>query len=614
MKQSLMTFSMLADAATKKMDADTLCEICKKNGLTSVDLMPFDFKLYGQDKLTGALKANGIEVGCIIATPDFYARPKRVKDQVTEALDLCKKVGTKMLMVVPGSAMDAKSCRKKTRQELLDIAVQQFTDCVELAKSYGIQIGFENTPQPHKPLASAEDCKYVLDHVPGLGLIFDTGNFRVADTGCDELAIYEMLKSYIVRVHLKDVVVGHFKSGEACVDGQKIKAVVTGSGIIPIREIVERLVRDGYEGGLAVEYASPSSVHGIDEADVVAAYVGYIDEAIRVAEAKRNGDNEVDYLKPTYDRIDGIDIPVSKMFFGTAIGPMLMGKDVNHLLDMVYASGINAFDCARGYGMAEKALGRWMAERNNRDKVVILTKCGNVGMTGKVKVNRQVIEKEIATSLKTLGIDCIDIFLLHRDDPKTPVWEFIETLNQLKRDGKIRIFGVSNWTVDRIKEANDYAAAHNLEGFTVTEPNYGLTEQVNDPWGGDCISISGKANKESRDYLTEKAMPVLCYSSLGRGFFSGRFRAYDYEGAKKVLDAAAQKGYLYECNMDHLAAAEKIAERDGISVAQVALAYIYHTDMKTYAIVSASNYRRITQNIKACHIRLSEEDIAALEK
>ena len=107
---------------------------------------------------------------------------------------------------------------------------------------------------------------------------------------------------------------------------------------------------------------------------------------------------------------------MSRIFFGTAIKPMLMGKNVEALLDAVLASGINAFDCARGYGLAEKSLGKWIRERNNRDRIVLLTKCGNVNMKGEVRVNRKVILSELNKSLKTLGVKEIDIYLLHRDD------------------------------------------------------------------------------------------------------------------------------------------------------------------------------------------------------
>ena len=186
---------------------------------------------------------------------------------------------------------------------------------------------------------------------------------------------------------------------------------------------------------------------------------------------------------------------------------MLMGKDVNYLLDAALSYGLNSFDCARGYGAAENSLGNWMKERNNRDRVVVLSKCGNVDQEGNVLVNRAVIEKELAESLAALQTDYIDIYLLHRDDPKTPVSEFIDTLNDAQRAGKIRVFGVSNWTDTRIREANDYAAAHGLNGFSVSSPNFGLAEQVQDPWGGDCVTLTGPDNEEARASRLTSGLP-----------------------------------------------------------------------------------------------------------
>lgn len=109
-------------------------------------------------------------------------------------------------------------------------------------------------------------------------------------------------------------------------------------------------------------------------------------------------------------------------------------------------------------------------------------------------------------------------------------------------------------------------------------------------------------------------MPVIAYSSLGRGFFSGRFRSGDYEAAKKVLDPFAQKGYLHECNMRHLQAAEEIAAREGVSVAQVAMAYLFHSPMHVFAVVSSMNPARIRENVMASVIELSEDDVKRLEQ
>ena len=137
-----------------------------------------------------------------------------------------------------------------------------------------------------------------------------------------------------------------------------------------------------------------------------------------------------------YGKIAGLEKPVSRMIFGTAIGPMIEGKNADELLDAAFAKGINTFDTARGYGRAEESLGGWMKRRNNREQVVVISKCGNCDSDGSVCVNRKVIETELAESLQALQTDYIDIYLLHRDDPKTPVSEMIDALMNCKKKEK----------------------------------------------------------------------------------------------------------------------------------------------------------------------------------
>lgn len=319
-------------------------------------------------------------------------------------------------------------------------------------------------------------------------------------------------------------------------------------------------------------------------------------------------------MKEYMDRlIPGVDKPVSRLFFGTAISEMVLGGNANALLDSVFDLGVNAFDCARGYGGAEKSLGGWVRDRGNRERVVILSKCGNAGLFGQVRINRRVIERELRESLRALGTDYIDIYLLHRDDPKTPLSEIIETMNELKRQGYIRAFGASNWTHTRIAEANAYAAAKGLEGFAVSSPNYGLAVQCADPWGGNCVTLSGTENAGARAWYAANGMPVIAYSSLGRGFFSGRFKSGDYAAARKVLDRVAQKGYLCEENMERLRRAEILAREKGCTVSEIAMRYVFSGDMNAFAIVSSRNTERMRQNIDASHCLLSEEEMLWLE-
>ena len=234
-------------------------------------------------------------------------------------------------------------------------------------------------------------------------------------------------------------------------------------------------------------------------------------------------------------------------------------------------------------------------------------------INGVVKVDRQVIREQMETSLETLQSDYIDLFLLHRDDPDTPVGEIMETLHEAKREGKIRLFGVSNWTVNRIREGNLYALQNRIEDFSVSSPNYGLALQMDDLWGGGCGSIAGPKHLNDRIWYTGTQMPVIAYSSLGRGFFSGKFRSDDPEGARRVLDSYAQKGYLYPENLQRLKRAEEMAQQKGLTVPEIAMRYLFASPMNLFAVVSTTKPERLDSHIEAAANPLTPEEARQLE-
>ena len=588
MNLSLLTFSILKDAMKKVVDADLIGRIIKEAGYDEADMMEYEFLLYGKEALLKALKKHEVRLGCLVIASPFFSAPDTVEAHLIQNLELAKAAGAKMIMIVPGSMDDRAACAAMTRQEMLDLAVRHFSKACELAESYGIQIGFENTPTDYKPLASVEEVCYVLDRVPQLGLIFDTGNFRVADTEADELDIYEQLKDRIVRFHLKDVRIGDFPQGERCRNGQSIIPVPTGSGVIPMEGLLQRSIADGYQGTYSVEYAAAADSSGAAHIEPAKSYRMMVE---RLAAGK--------HIRCPQVAFPGLAKPVSRLFFGTATMPFMFGGNAQFLLDLAFAHGINAIDTARGYGAAEEHLGEWIEARGNREEIVILTKCCNAEPDGTVSVNRARIEKELEESLKALRTDYIDIYVLHRDDPKTPVSELIDTLNDARNAGKIRVFGASNWTHERLQEANDYAAEKGLMGFICSSPNYGLARQVDDPWGGNCVTISGPENEGARDWYTQNQMPVIAYSSLGRGFFSGRFHSFDYDKARQILDMPGQKGYLSEDNMRRLAKAEEIAATSGLKIPQIAMQFILNSPMNVFAAVSTNGLNRIIENVEA---------------
>lgn len=308
-----------------------------------------------------------------------------------------------------------------------------------------------------------------------------------------------------------------------------------------------------------------------------------------------------------------INKKISRIFYGTAMMPFLAGEDGSHLLDAMYELGVNTFDIARGYGGAEASVGRWVEERGLCEKVVLLSKCAHPDNDGNKRVNEKAIREDFAMSSEALRTNYIDIYLLHRDDPDVPAGEVIEIMNALYAEGKIGAFGGSNWTHQRIAEANAYAEKHNLIPFTVSSPNFGLADQVQDPWGGGCITISGPSNKDARIWYKENQMPVIAYSSLGRGLFSGRVKSDELDLVEEVLDEVALKGYGCPENYERLRRCEELASKKHCTVSQIAMAWIYHQNLDTFAVVSTSNAKRMQENIEALYIKLSDAECEYLD-
>lgn len=312
-----------------------------------------------------------------------------------------------------------------------------------------------------------------------------------------------------------------------------------------------------------------------------------------------------------YGKIEGLEKPVSKIICGTASAPFNGGKDCTALLEGIFALGVNTFDTARVYGGAERTLGRWLQNSGRRNGAVIISKCCHPDIFGRKRVNVRAMRADLGRTLRMLCTDYADVYLLHRDDRGVPVGPLVEEFNAMHAAGKVRAFGGSNWSHERVEEANEYAYAHGLVPFTVTSPNFSLAEQVGDLWGGG-VSISGAAGADARAYYAQRGVAVVAYSSLACGLLSGKV-VPDGSNALKVLDKFAVKGYYSKENLACLERCAKVANNRGASVAQVALAYVLCSGMNAFAVVSCSSAARMQQNCVAAEISLSAEDVAFLE-
>ena len=310
-----------------------------------------------------------------------------------------------------------------------------------------------------------------------------------------------------------------------------------------------------------------------------------------------------------YGKVRGVDKDISRIVFGT----MVVYPDANgsldkafDLLDAAVANGITAMDTAKVYGN-EPYIGKWVKERGNREKIVILTKGAHPDNDGSRVVPKKLSE-DIENSLKQLQTDYIDLYMLHRDDVNVPVSDVIDTLNRYIKSGVIKAIGGSNWTHERLAEANAYALENGLIPFTASSPNYSLGVQVEDPWGGGCVSISGPDDEDARKWYIDNNIPVFAYSSICKGLFSGRITSENYTPDTDALDNVCKHAYCYPINFKRLDKAYALAEKKGVTVAEIALAYCFAGKLDVFALLGTASNDEIKSAVKALSIEITPEE------
>ncbi|HEU4754038.1 MAG TPA: aldo/keto reductase, partial [Armatimonadota bacterium] len=267
-----------------------------------------------------------------------------------------------------------------------------------------------------------------------------------------------------------------------------------------------------------------------------------------------------------YARFAPLQRDLSRLVLGTMVFHDESLELTYEMLDAWRALGGNIVDTAHLYnnGQSERALGRYLRERGCRDEIVILTK-GAHHNADRRRVTPEDITCDLRDSLARLQTDSVELYLLHRDDPEVPVGPIIEVLNEHYRAGRIRAFGGSNWTTERIEEANAYAASRGLEGFTASSPHLSLAVPNGEIWMG-CIDAR---DERSMEWYQRTGMPLFAWSSQARGFFSGRFQP-------GTEDEFMNRVYGSPENWERLRRAQELGERRGFSATQVALAWVLH--------------------------------------
>jgi aryl-alcohol dehydrogenase-like predicted oxidoreductase len=318
-------------------------------------------------------------------------------------------------------------------------------------------------------------------------------------------------------------------------------------------------------------------------------------------------------IKMKYGRLPGINKPISRLVQGTIMCNTSEQERCNDLLDSAYAQGINSFDTAHVYGNGEceRSVGAWFNSRGLRDEIVLIGKGAHQNQDRK-RVTPYDISADIHDSLARFKTDYIDLYLLHRDDPDVPVGPIVERLHEHKESGHIHAYGGSNWSHERIADANAYAKMHGLTPFAASSPHFSLAEQATPPWPG-CITISGPSEINSRDWYRQHKMPLFTWSSLAGGFFSGRFRPDNLDSFETYLDKLCVDVYCFDDNWGRLERAEKLAVERGCSLPQIALAYVLNQPQEIHALIACWTPEEVKDNVKSLEIELSVDELHWLE-
>jgi aryl-alcohol dehydrogenase-like predicted oxidoreductase len=277
----------------------------------------------------------------------------------------------------------------------------------------------------------------------------------------------------------------------------------------------------------------------------------------------------------------------------------------NNLLRQSIDAGINFVDTADVYseGESERILGRAIKDVGvARKDVIVATKVR--GRTGPgpnaVGLSRGHIMDAVKDSLTRLGTDYIDLYQIHGADLATPLEETLHALDDLVRAGHVRYVGCSNLMAWQIMKALGVSAAEGLARFETVQAYY---------------SIAGRdIEREIVPLMAEEKLGLMVWSPLAGGLLSGKFRR-DFAGPNDARRARfdfppVEREHAY----DIVDAVRPIAERHGVSVARVALAWLLHQASVMSVIIGAKTPEQLADNIAAADLVLSEDDLAILEK
>ena len=305
-----------------------------------------------------------------------------------------------------------------------------------------------------------------------------------------------------------------------------------------------------------------------------------------------------------YRRLGSSDLSISEISLGSWLtyGGGVSNRQAKACVDKAFDVGINFIDTANVYGGggAEEFLGEVLARRP-RNSYVLATKL-YYPVNGDRGLSREQVFKQIDLSLGRLRTDFVDLYQCHRYDQETPLEETMEALTEVVRQGKARYLGFSEWTADQIRAA--LALVPGVEKFVSSQPQYSVLYRV--------------PEREVIPLCKENGISQIVWSPLAQGALTGKYKPGE-EPAAGTRAASQQMGWAMDSYRDDevLAKVQRlvpIAEDLGVTMAQLALAWVLREDNVAAAIVGASRPAQVEENAGASGISLDDATLRAIDE
>ena len=268
-------------------------------------------------------------------------------------------------------------------------------------------------------------------------------------------------------------------------------------------------------------------------------------------------------------------------------------------------AGINFFDTADMYsiGASEEITGRALRKYAKMDEIVLATKVFNrMGEGRNMKgLSRKHIQQGCEASLRRLGVETIDLYQIHRDDPHTQLDEMLSALDLLVQQGKVRYLGASSMTAWRFAQALSLSERNGWARFVTMQNHYNL--------------VYREEEREMIPLCRAEQVALIPWSPLARGLLAGTRKTLDdrQSTSRAVHDDYAKKIYDHPGDMDVVRACQAVAERRGVQPAQVAIAWLLSKPAVTAPIIGATKLEHLESAIAAVELKLSDEEIRELE-